>query len=317
MSTTAPSNVAAIAAEKPQPTGFGLYARFALAGGLCCQATHTVLVPMDVVKTRLQTNPGMYTGALHATRSIVQQQGARALLLGMTPTFVGYMLQGAGKFGLNEWFKDMTMERLTSEQQNMYRIPVYLTCSALAESIASVFLSPWEAVRIRMVASGDVRASSASVMRGIVAAEGMRGLYKGLGPLLAKQVPYTMTQLTVFSATLDTFYERVLPALRPHAHTKDSLSTSQQLAVSVGAGAIAGVASAITSHPADTVLSRINMQSNGAGQASVVECVKQLGFRGVWAGLGTRCAMVSLLSAGMFLIYDSVKLACGLPTSGK
>jgi solute carrier family 25 phosphate transporter 3 len=36
----------------------------------------------------------------------------------------------------------------------------------------------------------------------------------------------------------------------------------------------------------------------------------------VWTGLGTRCVMVATLSAGMFLIYDTVKLACGLPTSG-
>jgi solute carrier family 25 phosphate transporter 3 len=45
------------------------------------------------------------------------------------------------------------------------------------------------------------------------------------------------------------------------------------------------------------------------------QIVGELGFMGLWKGLGTRCFMVGALSAGMFLVYDSVKVAVGLPTS--
>ena len=45
------------------------------------------------------------------------------------------------------------------------------------------------------------------------------------------------------------------------------------------------------------------------------QIVNELGFMGLWKGLGARCFMVGSLSAGMFLIYDSVKVLCGLPTS--
>jgi len=48
---------------------------------------------------------------------------------------------------------------------------------------------------------------------------------------------------------------------------------------------------------------------------SVGGILRTLGWRGVWLGLGTRCVMVGSLSAVMFLIYDSVKVLCGLPTS--
>ena len=34
----------------------------------------------------------------------------------------------------------------------------------------------------------------------------------------------------------------------------------------------------------------------------VRDAVKELGFKGLWRGLGTRCAMVGTLSAGMFLV---------------
>jgi solute carrier family 25 phosphate transporter 3 len=48
---------------------------------------------------------------------------------------------------------------------------------------------------------------------------------------------------------------------------------------------------------------------------SVTGILRTLGWRGVWLGLGTRCVMVGSLSAVMFLVYDTVKVMCGLPTS--
>ncbi len=33
-----------------------VYARFALAGSICCSFSHLVLVPLDVVKTKMQAS---------------------------------------------------------------------------------------------------------------------------------------------------------------------------------------------------------------------------------------------------------------------
>lgn len=48
--------------ENKPPTGVDLYARFALAGALCCAITHGGMTPVDVVKTRIQLEPERYTG---------------------------------------------------------------------------------------------------------------------------------------------------------------------------------------------------------------------------------------------------------------
>jgi hypothetical protein len=40
--------------KKTELSHASLYGRYALAGSLCASLTHTVLVPLDVVKTRLQ-----------------------------------------------------------------------------------------------------------------------------------------------------------------------------------------------------------------------------------------------------------------------
>jgi hypothetical protein len=129
----------------------------------------------------------------------------------------------------------------------------------------------------------------------------------------------------VFSQLNDIFYDQ-LPKYT-NKKSKSDLSTSQQLAVSLSCGVVAGVASAIASHPPDTILSRINMEAKKQIHAGVgikqetsnwqatKQIVGELGFKGLWKGLGTRCFMVGLLSAGMFGIYDGVKVMCGLPTS--
>lgn len=43
-----------------KPTGVDLYARFAVAGAVCCSVTHGALTPVDVVKTRIQLEPEVY-----------------------------------------------------------------------------------------------------------------------------------------------------------------------------------------------------------------------------------------------------------------
>ena len=41
---------------KPEMTPFARYSRYALAGGISASYSHTILVPIDVVKTRLQVD---------------------------------------------------------------------------------------------------------------------------------------------------------------------------------------------------------------------------------------------------------------------
>lgn len=48
------------AVVKPSPKGADLYARFAIAGAVCCSVTHGGLTPVDVVKTRIQLEPEVY-----------------------------------------------------------------------------------------------------------------------------------------------------------------------------------------------------------------------------------------------------------------
>ena len=83
-------------------------------------------------------------------------------------------------------------------------------------------------------------------------AEGLNGFYKGLGPLWARQVPYTVVKFVAFEKIVQLFYRHVFTA------EKSSYSKMQQLMVTFMSGYTAGVFCAIVSHPADTMVSILN-----------------------------------------------------------
>ena len=75
-------------------------------------------------------------------------------------------------------------------------------------------------------------------------------------------------------------------------------------AVALGSGVVAGVAAAIISHPADTLLSKINKAgAGGTGSTAtrLVNIAKETGFvKLCTTGLGARCVMIGTLTAGQF-----------------
>ena len=111
-------------------------------------------------------------------------------MFGWSPTLVGYSFQGAGKYGCYEVFKYWYGDRLFP---NTNKTVVYLGASASAEFIADVFLCPFEAIKVRMQTTLPPYANGlVEGWQKIQAKEGLGGLYKGLYPLWARQIPYTM-----------------------------------------------------------------------------------------------------------------------------
>ena len=53
----------------------------------------------------LQTNPGKYKSIATGFRITYSEGGLKGLVRGWAPTLAGYSIQGAGKFGLYEYFK--------------------------------------------------------------------------------------------------------------------------------------------------------------------------------------------------------------------
>src|ERR1700761_9601033 len=120
-------------------------------------------------------------------RKVIQNEGAAALLTGVGPTFAGYFLQGAFKFGGYEFFKQQSISLLGYENAANNRAAVHLASSACAEFFADIALCPLEATRIRLVSEPTFASGLVSGFSRIAREEGVAAFYSGFGPILFKQ----------------------------------------------------------------------------------------------------------------------------------
>jgi len=310
MAQTKPQAPGAVTPQKKIELFSGTYFAACTIGGIiACGPTHTAVTPLDLVKCRRQVDPKLYTSNVQAWRTIVKAEGVRGIFFGWSPTFIGYSFQGAGKYGAYEVFKYYYGEKLFP---NTPKTLVYLGASATAEFIADIFLCPCEAIKVRMQTTIPPYASN--LREGwskVVAKNGVAGLYSGIVPLWGRQIPYTMVKFSSFEAAVSQIYKQL-------GGNKEDYGTLAQTGVSFLGGYIAGIGCAAVSHPADVMVSKLNSDrqpGEGAGKA-MSRIYGNIGFKGLWNGLPVRIVMIGTLTAFQWLIYDSFKVALGLPTTG-
>ncbi|KAF2144273.1 uncharacterized protein K452DRAFT_357149 [Aplosporella prunicola CBS 121167] len=285
------------------------FAACTLGGVIACGPTHTSVTPLDLVKCRRQVDPKIYSSNLSAWSQIYSKEGLRGVFFGWAPTFVGYSFQGAGKYGFYEVFKYLYGDKLFP---NMNKTAVYLGASASAEALADLALCPWEAIKVRMQTTLPPYAHNLREgFSKIVQNEGYAGLYKGLYPLWGRQIPYTMVKFATFESAVSQIYKTL-------GKPKESYNTLQQTGVSFLGGYIAGIGCAVVSHPADVMVSKLNSdrKAGEAATSAMTRIYGNIGFAGLWNGLPVRIVMIGTLTAFQWLIYDSFKVYCGLPTTG-
>lgn len=291
---------------------FSYYTKCMMGGILSCGLTHAFVCPLDIVKCRAQANPGMYKSVGDGFNKIYAAEGPKGFTLGWAPTLVGYSMQGFGKFGFYEIFKDV-YRGIAGDKAEKYQTVGFLVSSACAEVIADCFLCPMEALKVKMQTAdeGTFPKTAMAGFKKMQADGGNAVFYRGLQPLWMRQVPYTMVKFAAFENTVKAFYSRIF------TKPKSSYSKSTQLMITFLSGYWAGIFCALVSHPSDTMVSIINKRGSAepVGQ-QVREIYGEIGFNGLWKGLGTRIFMIGTLTGLQWYIYDSFKVACGLATTG-
>mmetsp|Transcript_49959 Transcript_49959/g.121031 ORF Transcript_49959/g.121031 Transcript_49959/m.121031 type:complete len:324 (-) Transcript_49959:720-1691(-) len=285
------------------------YIKGAAAGGICCSITHGALTPVDVVKTRVQLDPVKYnSGLIGGFRQIIAEEGAMALTTGLGATAAGYFVQGWFKFGGVEFFKVNATKALGEEKAWEKKTQIYIGAAAGAEFIADIFLCPLEAVRIRSVSDPTFCDGLLDGFGKMWAQEGIGGFYAGFLPILAKQIPYTCAKFVVQGTAADAIYGSM-------GKSPSEVSGSTNVGISLLSGVVAGVASAIISHPADTLLSKVNKKGAGGDgpmMSRLANIAREIGFvKLCTVGLIPRCVMIGTLTAGQFGIFDTVMGALG------
>lgn len=288
------------------------YAACTLGGLLATGSTHASFTPLDLVKCRRQVDPTLYKSNIQGWRTIIAQEGFGTIFTGFGATFIGYSLQGAGKYGFYEYFKKTYGDLAGEEIATKHKTGLYLAASASAEFFADIMLCPWEAIKVKTQTTIPPYAKTMTgALKKMVGSEGFAGLYKGIAPLWCRQIPYTMVKFSSFENIVAAIYA-YLPK------EKEQYSSLMQTGISFTGGYIAGIFCAIVSHPADVLVSMMNAEKKATettGQA-LSRMYAKIGFKGLWNGLGVRIIMVGTLTGAQWLLYDSFKVAVGLPTTG-
>lgn len=305
-----------------------------IAGGLACMISHTVAVPFDVIKTRQQTSSTPVS-----LKQLIEAEGAGILLQGLGPTLLGYAVQGSLKYGFYELFKPALLLALHVGPGDS-AVPALMLAGALSESIGSTALSPFEAARIRLVSNPSFAQGVLPCLQKIQRTEGTNALFFGLPAILAKQLPYTVVQLSSFE-TLS-------------AVIAGTGVTSDRFAISVCAALVAAFLSSLASQPGDTLLSIVNKTArrsilappaaisatvtststststrDGKGTEApprgaeevgawtiIGDAARDLGLRGLFRGTKARLLHVGVIVVSQLIIYDSIKAALGIPLPG-
>jgi len=286
----------------------GLDWRYFAAGGVSAAVSHGYTTPLDVIKTRMQTNPELYNGSVPlALSEILQNEGAAFLLQGLGPTCVGYGLEGALKFGCYELAKPIFKSVTPSDFANA------ILASCVAGGVAALVLCPPEDVRIRMVSDPDYARNSVEGFKRRVAEDGPLASFAAVPAMTAKQVPYTMGKQVSFDYACE-----LVHALLVAVCSAELLETVDGF-TPVIAALPAAVLACVLSHPGDAVLTQFFKRGPQPGgvAGSVGLLIKEGGGPlALFTGLKARLLHVIGIIWVQLIIYDKVKVALGLPATG-
>ena len=121
-----------------------------VAGGVLSSSIRWALVPLDVVKVKMQVNPAQYPSIRSGLVLLWNQEGLRSLFQGLGPTALAYACQTGTKYGAYEVFKDQFSTLAGRENAERYKGIIYVVSAGMAEACADVLMCPFEQLKMYM-----------------------------------------------------------------------------------------------------------------------------------------------------------------------
>eukprot|EP00429_Kryptoperidinium_foliaceum_P049920 CAMPEP_0176111940 /NCGR_PEP_ID=MMETSP0120_2-20121206/56214_1 /TAXON_ID=160619 /ORGANISM="Kryptoperidinium foliaceum, Strain CCMP 1326" /LENGTH=582 /DNA_ID=CAMNT_0017446161 /DNA_START=146 /DNA_END=1890 /DNA_ORIENTATION=+ len=269
-----------------------IYTILGISGATGCALTHSLVIPLDVVKTKAQTAPDEYSDILQGATKIVREEGWSGLLTGAEATLAGYFWYGLSVYPSYTFFKRI----LSGSPWAVAHVnDIALIAGAMAAVVASLGLTPLEAARIRVVADPE-KYKPLGLFGTLQVIADESALYAGLPSLLTRQVIFGSVKFLAFERACDAIYT-LSPVLRD--------ATWTALGVSLVAGGFSGALSSVVSQPADSVLTYVSKSNGNLGFLSAMRVmVEEDGITSLFRGLGSRCVWAGSIIAGQFLLYD-------------
>ncbi|KAG8383702.1 hypothetical protein BUALT_Bualt04G0041400 [Buddleja alternifolia] len=276
--------------------------------------------PFDTIKVKLQSQPAplpgqppKYTGALDAVKQTLAAEGPRGLYKGMGAPLATVAAFNALLFTVRGQMETL----LRSEPGTPLTVSQQVVCGAGAGVAVSFLACPTELIKCRLQAqsalatTGPGSASVAvkyggpmDVARHVLQAEGgARGLFKGLIPTLAREVPGNAAMFGVYEA---------LKQYLAGGHDTSNLGRGSLIL----AGGLAGASFWASVYPTDVVKSvlQVDDYKNPKFSGSIdafKKILKSEGVKGLYKGFGPAMARSVPANGACFLAYEVTRSSLG------
>lgn len=190
-------------------------------------------------------NPGIVRTML----SMARNEGVLAFWKGTTAGLMRSMTYGGLRFGLYKPIKNMIGQDTAAQK---------FVAAMSSGAIASLLTNPAELVKVRMQASTE-SLSIAQVLRGVVASRGVRGLWAGSLPSVARGAVLTASQCVTYDEM-----KRVL--------SRQTAWPTESFAIHFLASILSGLVSTTATNPIDVVKTYMFVNRG----RTVAQCVRDI-----------------------------------------
>ncbi|CAN0920010.1 Mitochondrial substrate carrier family protein ucpB [Linum grandiflorum] len=261
--------------------------------------------PLDVLKVRLQMQlvgqRGPLIGMGHIFVQILKNDGPKGLYLGLTPALTRSVLYGGLRLGLYEPSKYAC--NMAFGSTNIF---LKIASGAFAGALATALTNPTEVLKVRLQMNANQgHGGTLGELRKIVSEEGVRALWKGVGPGMTRAAALTASQLATYDETKRFLTRRT--------------NLEEGLYLHLIASTVAGGVSTLITAPIDTIKTRLMLQrdSERAGNyRNGFHCAYQVvhteGLRGLYKGGLTVFARLGPQTTITFILCEKLRQLAGL-----
>lgn len=267
-----------------------------LAAGSAAAVSAVAVQPLDVLKTRLQTNVALRQNLFANIRHIFLHEGTRGLYRGLVPTLGSVVPSISIYFTLYNSIK----KSLGCPSGDPIRDIVSQSAAAgLASSATAAITNPIWLVKTRLqtqpIFKNQVHKSTLQTFRTIIHEEGVRGLYKGLGASFLASTQ-AMVQFPIYEEL-----KLLMCSSNPENSKKNTCSY-------LAASAISASLACILTYPAEVVRSRLQAQGHTHIYTGVMHAFRKIiaveGAAGLYRGLMTSLIKMTPAHAISFTTYE-------------
>ncbi|KAI8873211.1 mitochondrial carrier [Ramicandelaber brevisporus] len=269
----------------PPPPPAATATQALLSGAMAGLSVDVALFPLDTLKTRLQSKQGFRAAG-----------GFRGVYNGLSSAVIGSAPGAALFFVGYEKTKAALVRQFGTSKDGLPSPFIHMAAASLGEIAACIARVPTEVVKQRMQAGQH--SSIADAIRNIAKSDAglVRGLYRGYLTTVAREIPFTCIQFSLYEALRASYAKRL-----GRERLDDGLRSAMCGFVS------GGVAAGLTT-PLDVVKTRVMLSRSGSMWDTAKEIVREEGPRALTKGFVPRVIWISIGGFIFLGAYEQSKI---------